>query len=75
MDERELLTDAEHDVIERLGKLWGDLCAIVDDGSTRGHDCSELVVHVHALQHAVMAQAAARAYPERYRRLGSSLQS
>lgn len=69
----ELLTAAEHAVVEKLGELWGELCAIVDDGRTRDHDCFELVVHVHALQNAVLAQAAARAYPDTYRRLGSSL--
>lgn len=69
-----LLTDAEHAVIEKLGEIWGDLCAIVDDGRTRDADCHELIVHVHALQNAVLAQAAARAYPTTYRRLGASLQ-
>jgi hypothetical protein len=72
---RELLAEREQDIITRLGEMWGDLCSIVEDGPTRDADLRELVVHVHALQHAVMAQAAARAYPTTYRRLGSSLRT
>jgi hypothetical protein len=73
--ENPLLTPAEHAVIDRLGQTWGDICALVEDGPTREADLRELVVHIHALQHAVMAQAAARAYPTSYRRLGSSLRT
>lgn len=69
----DLLTEREQAAVTKLGELWGDLCAIVEDGPTRDPDLAELIVHVHALQHAVMAQAAARAYPETYRRLGSTL--
>lgn len=79
MDEHEeargLLTEREQAVVTALGDTWGDLCSIVEDGPTRDADLRELVVHVHALQHAVMAQAAARAYPTTYRRLGSSLRA
>lgn len=68
-----LLTDAERAAIQKAGDLWGDLCAIVADGPTRDADLAELIVHVHAIQHTVMAQAAARAYPEEFRRLGSRI--
>lgn len=68
-----LLTDFERAAIRKAGDLWGDLCAVVDDGPTRDADLRELIVHVHAIQHAVMAQAAARAYPNELRRLGSTL--
>ena len=68
-----LLTDQEHAAIQKAGDLWGDLCAIVGDGPTRDADLAELIPHVHAIQHAVMAQAAARAYPDRLRLLGLTL--
>lgn len=56
-----------------LWDMWGLLCKITGEGPTRDHDLSELVTHVHALQNAVLSQAAARAYPGRYRALGLSL--
>lgn len=68
-----ILTDAEHAAIRMAGDLWGLLCRIVDDGPTREADLGELIPHVHAIQQAVMSQAAGRAYPELYRRLGSTL--
>lgn len=69
----ELLTSLEHEAIEQAGTLWGLLCQIVAIGPTREADLTELVVHVHAIQHAVMAQAAAREYPTRYRLAGSTI--
>lgn len=68
-----MLTDAERAVVRKAGDLWGDLCAVVGDGPTRDADLMELVVHIHAIQHAVMAQAAARAYPDEFRLLGSTI--
>lgn len=66
----DLLTDLERDVIGRLGGIWNDICVIVGTDATREGDLNEAIHHVHALQHTVMAQAAARAYPDTYRRLG-----
>lgn len=70
---RPWLTDDEHRAVHLAGELWTLLCGIIGDRRTREADLRELVVHVHALQNAVMAQAAARAYPDRYRLLGESL--
>lgn len=70
----DILTDAERAAIQKAGELWGDLCAIVAPGSTRTADLDELIIHIHAIQHAVMAQAAARAYPDELRLLGSTIQ-
>ena len=65
------LTDLELDVVRRLGEIAGDLSLIVGSNRrTRDHDINEMIVHVHALQHAVMAQAAARAHPREFRLLG-----
>ena len=67
------LTPEEHAVIRLAGELWNAICAAIPDGPTRIPDLEELAPHVHAIQHAFMANAAARAYPEQYRTLGRSL--
>lgn len=69
-----LLTDDEHRAIRQAGTLWNTLCRTVQDGPSRDGDLAELRIHVHAIQHAIMAQAAARAYPSLYRPLGGTLQ-
>lgn len=68
-----LLTEAEHEAVQTAGALAGMLSRVVGDGPNRTPDLNELLVHVHAIQHAVLAQAAARAYPDLYRLLASSL--
>lgn len=66
----ELLTAAEHDAVAMAGELWNLLTCIVADGPARQGDLHELIGHIHAIQHAVLKQAAARAYPDLYRLLG-----
>lgn len=68
-----LLTADEHRAIQMAGDLWRQLCLVVGHGRTRDSDLRELVIHIHAVQHMVMAQAAGRVYPERYRLAGGSL--
>ncbi len=70
-----LLTDLEHQTLTDLGAVWGQLCKIGGTGPTRPEDLTEAMIHIHALQNLVMAQAAARAYPDRYRLAGESLRS
>lgn len=67
------LTGAELRALEMTGELMGVLAEIVGNGPTREQDLAEICSHVHNLQHLVMAQAAARAYPARFRLLGESL--
>jgi len=66
----ELLTPAEHALVEKLAEVWNDFNAICGNGPARHGDLTEACAHVHALQQAVLKQAAARAYPDRYRLLG-----
>lgn len=68
-----LLTDDERMAGRLAGELWNLLCTIVGPGPTRDADLGELVVHVHAIQQAVMSQAAGRAFPSEFRLLGKSL--
>jgi hypothetical protein len=63
-------TAAELAALDLAARLAEKLSQVVGDGPTRAHDLNELLVHVHAIQHALMAQAAARLYPERFRLLG-----
>lgn len=68
-----LLTNDEHAAVMAVADAWEAVCAVVGNGPTRDADLKEVIFHVHALQHLVMAQAAARAYPAMYRLLGESL--
>lgn len=76
----ELLTEEEHGVVKKLAEVFGDMLDIINKSSngnahdsSRGPDICEVVNHIHALQNMVLAQAAARRYPDRYRLLGSSI--
>jgi hypothetical protein len=66
----DLLTAGEHRAMELTVDLYHRLCRIARYGLGRSHDLAEVVHHVHALQRVILAQAAARAYPDRYRLLG-----
>lgn len=67
----ELLTEVEHEAIDMAGRLWTLIrTEVIGHGPTRVSDVSELTAFIHGIQHIVMAQAAARAYPDRYRLQG-----
>lgn len=68
-----LLTPAERTALDLTAQLANTLARVVGDGPTRQADLAELVHQVHVIQHAVLAQAAARAYPTEYRLLGEIL--
>jgi len=73
MAHADLLTNAEHELLGLLGSCWNRYAAILRTagGDVQG-DAAEFASHIHDLQNAVMAQAAARAYPDRYRLAGST---
>lgn len=54
-------------------ELANTLQQIMGNGSMAHNDMSELVMHIHAIQHAVMSQLAARVYPGQFRQLGGML--
>lgn len=70
---QDLLTDAEHDLIDALGRCNLAFAAVVGDGPNSDEDRREFRTHVHACQQQVMSQAACRAYPDRYRLLGHTM--
>jgi hypothetical protein len=69
----DLLTDDERKAIADTAQLWNLLGTIVGHGPTRVEDLNDLCTHIHAIQRTVMKQAAARAYPDRYRLLGGTV--
>lgn len=73
----ELLAEAEHEIITLLGRAYTmfrkevvQCDPLPEPGSVERDDLDEFCDKVHQLQHTVMAQAAARAYPDMYRRVG-----
>lgn len=66
----ELLTVNERLALGETADLWTRLSGIVGDGPSRIADLAELATHIHAIQRAIMAQAAARECPHLYRLLG-----
>lgn len=67
------LTEDELATMDTTAKLAEQLAQVVGNRSTREADLAELYAHLHAIQQAVLSQAAARAYPDRFRLLGQSL--
>jgi hypothetical protein len=79
MDDPGLLTADEHELLELLGQVANRFRIVILESSTEqtptlptvaDFDWNEVAVTIHDLQARVMAQAAARAYPDLYRRLG-----
>lgn len=66
-----LLTDHERLAIMHLTQFENLMPVIIAFGPTRQQDSREMVDKIHGLQHMIMAQAAARAYPDEFRLLGS----
>lgn len=67
-----MLTDLEHEVVDDLAKVYNKFCKLVGLGVTRRDDLNEIAMLLHGLQDKVLAQAAARLYPEKYRLMGGS---
>jgi len=71
-DHGDLLTADEHEAVRQAGLLYTFIAErIVAHGPTRDDDLAELRAAVHVIQRAVEAQAAARAYPRKFRLLGT----
>lgn len=72
-EDDDLLSEDEHYAMGLTGELADVLGRIVGQGCTREADLAEACSHIHVIQHMVLAQAAARAYPDQYRLLGEVL--
>lgn len=69
--EENLMTEDEHLAMKQSGELANTLGRIVAHGEGHQQDIREMVKMIHDIQRAVMAQAACRAYPDKYRLLGA----
>lgn len=56
--------------MEVTGELVTAFKAIVGDGPSRQADLIEFCNHIHNIQNMILAQAAAREYPDLYRLMG-----
>ena len=70
------LTAEEHELMRALCGVAASFYGIIsrEDGRSREGDYAEVVFHIHALQNMVLAQAAARDYPGRYRLMGQEIE-
>ena len=69
----DLLTDDEREALRLSGQLANACRKVIGDGPNANHDWAEMAAHIHNIQHALMSQAAARAYPTEFRLLGGSI--
>jgi hypothetical protein len=67
------LTDDELHALDLTADLANAVSRIIGGERTGAHDWAEMAAHIHCIQHAIMAQAAARAYPDRFRLLGGTV--
>lgn len=68
------LTVNEFDALARIGEAWTAIClAMMDAGGDDPYpgDANELRPLIHTLQNAILANAAARAYPTQFRLSGA----
>lgn len=69
------LTDAELRAMDLTVDLVNVMCReVIGRGLTRDQDVREFVDKVHQIQAVILAQAAARAHPGRFRLLGEVVQ-
>jgi hypothetical protein len=74
MADHVMLTNEEQGFLELTGKLANEFGLIVGQSPlSREQDMAEFVSHLHAIQNMILAQAAARAYPSKYRLLGGNI--
>jgi len=71
-----VLTTAERKALELTGELANLVHhQVISGGPMHDHDWNEFAMRIHAVQHMIMAQAAARAYPDDFRLLGGTIGS
>jgi hypothetical protein len=67
----DLLTEKEKEAIETAGQAASLIFAIIKEGGGFEADAAEIAQACHVLQRFVMSNAAARAHPGKYRKLGA----
>lgn len=70
----ELLTGSEKFAVSLLGQVAEIFTMkIVGKGPTKDQDVKEFFAFIHGAQQMILSQAAARGYPDQFRKLGESL--
>ena len=68
------LSQEEHAAMDLTVQLTNTLAQdVIGFGNTRREDITEMVYHIHAIQNMILAQSAAREYPDKYRLMGESI--
>lgn len=69
--ESEFLTSEEFIALGMTANLFAFIATrVIGNDITREADLTEFSLHVHAIQNMILSQAAARAYPDKFRLLG-----
>ena len=69
-----LLTAAELHAMDLTVELVNLMCCdVIGCGASRAGDVAELAASIHHIQQQILSQAAARAYPDRFRLLGGTV--
>jgi len=72
----ELLSEAEHLAMNMIADLVNLVVReVIGTGASRDCDINEFCAAVHVVQNFILSQAAARAYPTRYRLSGRRVAS
>ena len=69
-----LLSTAELRAMDLTVELVNLMCGdVIGRGPSRAGDVAELAASIHHIQQQILSQAAARAYPHRFRLLGGTV--
>lgn len=69
------LTQAEHQVMDFLAQAWNTFVQRVEgDPEASDEDQREFMYHIHGAQNMILANAAGRIYPEKYRLRGGHVE-
>ncbi len=69
----DLLTEQEIRLVSELGRCGGLFREVIGKGRQSANDRDEVSRHIINMQNMVLANAAARAYPTKYRLLGKDI--
>lgn len=67
-----MLTEYEQEVVDDLAQVYNKFARLMDNGDSRDGDLAEVSMLIHGLEDKVLAQAAARLYPSKYRLMGAN---
>ena len=72
----DMLTPAELQAMDLTVELVNLMCGqVIGQGPSRPGDIAEFVSSIHRIQQQILSQAAARAYPDRFRLLGGTIET